>query len=769
MHARVVLTSISQCKQLHARLLVSGGAHHHPNVIKLITICTTQGFSAYARLLLHGIEPVSSLACNSAIRGLCDAGHLLESLLLYCRMRSYGVKPNACTLSSLPKSCESLIHGRQVHCDVIKFGLGSEVFVSASMVSMYARLCCVQDARRLFDEMPERDSKSWNSLIVEYARSGCHRTSLDMFWRMIEGGLECTRIAMAKVLHACACLRDIEQGRRIHDHIITSGIEVDAFVQTAIIDMYMKCGAVDVSIRLFEEMSNKDLVSWNVVLTGCINSGLYYDGFAQFRRMRTISDFKPNESTLVSILPALSELKAVPAGMSLHGYSIKTALYSHVNVVNSIVSMYGKCGVLDLSLRVFETMKTKNVVSWNSIMAICNQNGFAGDAIILFIKMRREDVASPDYVTVVSVLQACAQLAVPRLANAVHGYIVRSGFEADMFVSTALIDAYAKSGGLHLSLSIFNQMSAPDLIAWTAMLSAYAIHGRGNECIHFFEKMLNEGISPDHVCFTHLLSSCSHSGLVEEGKRFFNRMSTDYRIEPRMDHYSCMVDLLGRSGHLTEAYDLIKSMPIEPNVGVWGALLGACRIYHNIEIGRVAAEKLFMLDPLDPGNYVVLSNIYSAAGQWNDASKVRALMKQRRLKKNTGYSVIESNNKIHTFSVADRSHPDSAKIYAKLEDLTKRMMAAGYVPKTEFVLHDIDEELKGDMLYSHSEKLAIAFGLLTTDAAVPIMITKNLRICGDCHDAAKFISMIENRLIIVRDCKRFHHFADGSCSCGDYW
>ncbi|CAN6461904.1 unnamed protein product [Victoria cruziana] len=723
----------------------------------------------YARLLLHGIEPVSPLSYNEAIGELCSAGKLVESLLLYCRMRCCGIKPDACTLSLLPKTCESLIHGKQVHCDVIKSGFRSEMSIVASLVSMYVRLCCIEDAYKLFDETHERDSKPWNSLIVEYARSGRYRTSLEMFWRMVDAGAECTRVAMAKVIHSCACLGDVKQGRDIHDYIITSGIEVDAFVRTAIVDMYMRFGDVDVSIRLFEEMPNKDLVSWNVVLAGCINNGLYHDGFSLLRKMMIMSDVKPNEATLVSILPALSELRAAVAGMSIHGYSIKTALYSHVNVMNSLVSIYGKCGLMDLSLGVFETITTKNVVSWNSVISTCNQNGLAGDAVDLFNKMRRAGVASPDYVTVVSVLQACARLAIPRLVNAVYGYIVRNGFEANMFVSTALIDAFAKCGGLHISLSIFTQMSEPDLVAWTAMLSAYAIHGRGNECIRFFEKMLNKGISPDHVCFTHLLSSCSHSGLLEEGRRFFNRMSIDYRIEPRVDHYSCMVDLLGRSGHLNEAYDLIKRMPIEPNAGVWGALLGACRIYHDIELGGVAAEKLFMLDPLDPGNYVVLSNIYSAAGQWNDSSKVRALMKERGLKKNTGYSFIESNNKIHTFSVGDRSHPESAKIYAKLEDLTKRMIAAGYVPKTEFVLHDIDEELKEDMLYSHSEKLAIAFGLLTTDAAVPIMITKNLRICGDCHDAAKFISVIENRLIIVRDCKRFHHFADGSCSCGDYW
>lgn len=281
--------------------------------------------------------------------------------------------------------------------------------------------------------------------------------------------------------------------------------------------------------------------------------------------------------------------------------------------------------------------------------------------------------------------------------------------------------------------------------------------------------MLEADFEPDHVTFTHLLSACSHSGLVQKGKQYFNLMHNVYAIEPRIDHYSCMVDLLGRSGLLQDAYMTIRAMPMEPNTAVWGALLGACGVHKNVELGAKAANKLFKLDPSDRRNYMVLANIYSSRGLWEEASRVRALMKVQCRSRVPGFSCIEHEDKIHRFVVADQAHPQSAMIHAKLGDLMVKIRATGLEPKTEFVLHDVEEEVKREMINLHSEKIAIAFGLLVTEPGTTLIITKNLRICGDCHGAAKVISKTERRTIIIRDPKRFHHFSDGICSCGDYW
>eukprot|EP01018_Ginkgo_biloba_P013188 Gb_32449 [translate_table: standard] len=306
--------------------------------------------------------------------------------------------------------------------------------------------------------------------------------------------------------------------------------------------------------------------------------------------------------------------------------------------------------------------------------------------------------------------------------------------------------------------------------------------GRLKEALHILHVMdqladnsaYQTGIPPNHFTFASVLPACAkltslEQGLVEEGYQYFYRMNQHYHITPVMEHYVCMVDLLGRAGRLDEALEFINKMPIKPNATVWKSLLAACRIHTNIEVGEFVAECLIELDPKNAGPYVLLSNIYATVGRWDDSEKVRRMMKDRRVKKMPGCSWIEVNKQMHTFVVGDRSHPQTQKIYAKLESLYSQMKSAGYVPDTRFVLHDVEEEQKEQIIFHHSEKLAIAFGLINTSPNTTIRVIKNLRVCSDCHSAAKFISKIVAQEIVLRDANRYHHFKDGWCSCGDYW
>jgi pentatricopeptide repeat protein len=295
------------------------------------------------------------------------------------------------------------------------------------------------------------------------------------------------------------------------------------------------------------------------------------------------------------------------------------------------------------------------------------------------------------------------------------------------------------------------------------------MHGQGDEALALFSQMQKAGLKPDAISFIAVLSACSHAGLVDEGREYFNRMSQDYCITPKVEHYSCMADLLGRAGHLGEAVELIDNMPLKPSIQAWGTLLSACRINGNVELAEYLAERIFDIDPENEAYHVLLSNIYAAAGRWDDVTKLRAMMKDSGLKKTPGCSLIQVRNRVYSFLVGDRSHPQSEKIYEMLENLSRQMKEAGYVPDTNVVLHNVEEEVKEDMLSCHSEKLAIAFGLINISPVAPIRIIKNLRVCGDCHSATKFISKIVKREIVVRDANRFHHFKDGLCSCGDYW
>ncbi|XP_028776972.1 pentatricopeptide repeat-containing protein At5g40410, mitochondrial isoform X2 [Neltuma alba] len=534
--------------------------------------------------------------------------------------------------------------------------------------------------------------------------------------------------------HSVSCCR------AIHARVLKSLNYRDGFIGDQLVSGYISLGFADDAEKLFDEFPHRDLISWNSLISG-------------FSKRRDL---------------ACTSAKAQHEGRYLHGNAVKLGMKLESKVANSLVNMYGKFGCLDSAFRLFWEMPERNLVSWNSMVAICTQNGIPEEALQYFNMMRHNGLL-PDEATIVALLQACENLPMGKLLEAIHGVTFTCGLSENVTIATSLLLLYSKLGRLHASHKVFTEIIMPDKVAWSAMIAAYAMHGHGETAIELFERTVRQGMKPDHVTFTHLLSACSHSGLIEEGKHYFHSMSDVYGVQPRLDHYSCMVDLLGRRGLLNDAYELIKNMPLEPNAGVWGALLGACRVYRNTDLGKEAAEKMIELDPLDSRNYIMLSNIYSAAGLWDDASKLRASMKAKGLIRSPGISFIEHGKKIHRFVVDDYSHPDADKIHEKLEDLIRKIHEAGFLPETESVLHNVDEEVKMDMINKHSEKIALAYGLLVKSSDEPLVVMKNLRICRDCHSTAKFVSRIEKRTIIIRDSKRFHQFLDGSCSCGDYW
>ncbi|KHN12612.1 Pentatricopeptide repeat-containing protein [Glycine soja] len=338
-----------------------------------------------------------------------------------------------------------------------------------------------------------------------------------------------------------------------------------------------------------------------------------------------------------------------------------------------------------------------------------------------------------------------------------------------LFVANCLIDMYSKSGDVDTAQIVFDNMPQRNAVSWTSLMTGYGMHGRGEDALRVFDEMRKVPLVPDGITFLVVLYACSHSGMVDHGINFFNRMSKDFGVDPGPEHYACMVDLWGRAGRLGEAMKLINEMPMEPTPVVWVALLSACRLHSNVELGEFAANRLLELESGNDGSYTLLSNIYANARRWKDVARIRYTMKRTGIKKRPGCSWIQGRKGVATFYVGDRSHPQSQQIYETLADLIQRIKAIGYVPQTSFALHDVDDEEKGDLLFEHSEKLALAYGILTLHPRAPIRITKNLRICGDCHSAITYISKIIEHEIILRDSSRFHHFKNGSCSCKGYW
>ncbi|KDO38882.1 hypothetical protein CISIN_1g040365mg [Citrus sinensis] len=514
-------------------------------------------------------------------------------------------------------------------------------------------------------------------------------------------------------------------------------------------------------------MPVSDLVSWNTVIVGLARNGLYEEALNIVRQMGNVN-LKPDSFTLSSVLPIFADYVDVIKGKEIHGYAIRHGLDANVCIGSSLINMYAKCARVEDSHRLFCLLPVKDAISWNSIIAGCVQNGLFDEGLKFFRQMLIAKI-KPRHVSFSSIMPACAHLTTLHLGKQLHGCIIRNGFDDNMFIASSLLDMYAKCGNIRLARCIFDKMDLHDIVSWTAVIMGNALHGNAHDAISLFEQMEKDGVKPNSVAFVAVLTACSHAGLIDKAWSYFNSMTKDYGIAPSFEHYAAVADLLGRAGKLQEAYEFISNMHAGPTENVWLTLLSACRVHKNVELAGKVAEKIFMIDPNNMGAYVILSNTYAAARRWKDAASLRVFMRNKGMKKTPACSWIEVKNKAYAFVAGDKSHPFYHRINEALKELLERMEQEGYVPDTKEVLHDVEEEQKKNLLYYHSERLAIVFGIICTPDGTTIRIIKNLRVCGDCHTAIKFISKIVQREIIVRDNSRFHHFEDGKCSCGDYW
>lgn len=531
--------------------------------------------------------------------------------------------------------------------------------------------------------------------------------------------------------------------------------------------MYTKCRDIPCARAVFDMLSARNVVSWTSILSGCTQNGFPLEALNLYRRMRLESDVRPDFIILVSVLKAYTDVEDLEHGKSVHGLVIKGGFEDEPDLNMTLTAMYAKCGQVLVAKLLFDRAKSMDVIMWNTMISGYAKNGHASEAIDLFKEMISRRV-KPDSIALRSAILACAQVGSLEIARQMENYTNDSEFKDDVFVKTALIDMYAKCGSIDQAHAIFMRILDKDVVVWSAMITGYGLHGRGHEAMRLFNEMKHAGVRPNDVTFVGLLSACNHAGLVEEGWNYFHSMK-DYGIEPQHQHYACVVDLLSRAGKLEKAYEFVRSMPIEPRLTVWGALLNACKIYGHVKLGEYVAEHVFALEPSNAGHYVKLSNIYASTGMWSEVAKVRVLMKERGVTKAIGCSMIDIKGELHSFRAGDKSHPRSKEIFVMLSELESKLKESGFVPHLSSDLHDLNMEEKEGSLFHHSEMIAIAFGLISTTPGTTIRIMKNLRACVNCHSAAKFISKLTKREIVVRDINRFHHFKDGFCSCGDYW
>ncbi|XP_062148840.1 pentatricopeptide repeat-containing protein At5g48910-like [Alnus glutinosa] len=618
--------------------------------------------------------------------------------------------------------CKTIEGLKQVHAHMIKTAQMHDPLAAAEVL----RFCAlsnqrdVEYARKVFDQMPQPNCFSWNTMIRALAESDDDDDddepleALLLFCRMAwDRFVEPNQFTFPSVLKACARTARLEEGKQVHGLVVKYGLDSDEFVVSNLVRMYVMCGVLEDAHVLF---------------------------------LRNVIEFDNG------------------------GEVVRNKRREEGNVVlwNVMVDGYVRLGKFEAARELFDRMPQRSVVSWNVMISGYAQNGLFKEAIEMFREMQMGEV-SPNYVTMISVLPAISRLGALELGKWVHLYVEKNGIEIDDVLGSALVDMYSKCGSVEKALQVFERLPKKNTITWSAIIGGLAMHGQANDAIDYFARMERAGVTPSDVTYIGVLSACSHAGLVDEGQSFFNHMVKEVSLEPRIEHYGCMVDLLGRAGHLEEAEKLVLNMPIKPDDVIWKALLGACKMHGNIEMGKRVAETLMDMAPHDSGSYVALSNMYASSENWEAVAEVRLMMREMDIRKDPGCSWIELDGVIHEFLVEDESHPTAKEIHSMLEEISKQLRLIGYRPDTAKVLLKMDEEEKESALHYHSEKIAVAFGLISTSPHTPLRIVKNLRICEDCHSSMKLISETYKRKIIVRDRKRFHHFEHGSCSCKDYW
>ena len=582
------------------------------------------------------------------MRMYAQIGRPHDALDLFVEMLGSGhTLPDNFTYPIVIKACSdlSLIDmGVGVHGQTFKLGFDLDAFVQNSLLAMYMTAGEKEAAQLVFDLMQQQTVVSWNTMINGYFRNNCVEEALRVYNRMMDVGVEPDCASVVSVLPACGLLKNVELGREVHALVRAKGFWGNMAVRNALLDMYVKCGHMKEARLLLNEMNEKDVVTWTTLINGYILNGDARSALMLCPMMQC-EGVKPNSVTIASLLSACGTLVSLNHGKCLHAWAIRHRLDSEVHVETALIDMYAKCNHGNLSYKVFMKTSKKRTAPWNAVLSGFIHNGLAREAIILFKQMLADDVQS-DSATFNSLLPAYAILADLQQSMNIHCYLVRLGFLSRLEVASILVDIYSKCGSLGYAHQIFNiiPLKDKDIIIWSAIIAAYGKHGHGKMAVSLFNQMVHSGVKPNQVTFTSVLHACSHAGLVDEGLSLFKFMLKQHHVIPHVDHYTCIIDLLGRAGRLNDAYNLIKTMPIAPNHAVWGALLGACVIHESVELGELAARWTFELEPENTGNYVLLAKLYAAVGRWRDAEKVRDMVNEVGLRKLPAHSLVEVRN-----------------------------------------------------------------------------------------------------------------------------
>ncbi|XP_011082186.1 pentatricopeptide repeat-containing protein At4g19220, mitochondrial [Sesamum indicum] len=619
------------------------GENNHVSVANSLISFYSQFRDIHATAtVFKGMVVKNIVSWNAMIKGFFLNEEAEEAFYLLRTMQFVAlIQPDIATVVTIIPFCAELLllrEGKAAHGFTIRREMASELSVINSLINMYSKCNNLKEAEYLFLTMPKKDLVAWNTMIFGYAQNGQSQEAKTLFKNMLGCYSTCTLPTLLAITPSCDSPESLQFGRSIHGWSIKLGFSNKIFALNSLTHMYISCGALLDAFTLFKGISAKaDVTGWNTVIAGCTQKQHFWETLEYFDLFRKASQFHVNPIIFVSVVSACGNLGLTFQGRLIHGLAFKTGAVTNMRVQNSLVTMYGRLGDTESATLAFNLSHDHNLCSWNCVISALSQNEDAKKALELFRSLEFE----PNERTISTVLSACTQLGAMTYGKQIHGHVFRFGFHQNPFISAAFVDLYSNCGRLDIAELVFLSSPERSVAAWNSLISAYGFHNFGSKAIETFQEMIRSGIRPTNSSFTSLLSACSHSGLVKEGRMYYDNMFVKFNVQPATEHHVCMVNMLGLSGRLHEAYDFIKNLPTQPDPGIWGALLSACSYHGDLEMGREVAEILFSLEPENVSYYVSLCNMYVAAGRWEEAVDLRTIIEDKQLKKPAGCSFID--------------------------------------------------------------------------------------------------------------------------------
>ncbi|XP_021765200.1 pentatricopeptide repeat-containing protein At2g33680-like [Chenopodium quinoa] len=677
--------NLQKGKLIHAKIIKSNYFSNVYLANSIVNLYAKCGQLTHSKLAFEEIPIKDDVSWSSIINAHAQFGGNKSSFYvfdLFRRMRVENCLPNGYSFAGIFSAVSNVGDvwaGKQVHSLVIKTNYGGDVVVGSAILNMYCKSGFMDDARQMFDEMPERNSVSWATMISGYSASGMAEEAVGVFKLIVKDEEERgSPFFLTSVLSALAIPELVDVGREVHCFAVKVGVIRIVEVRNALVTMYLKCGSANNALKMFALSTDKSPIMWSAMVTGFAQSGHSKKALELFSKMH-YSGVRPSEYTFVGVINACSDDGAVEEGRQIHSYSVKMGFENQMYIITALVDMYAKCGSIADARKGFDCLQEPDVVLWTSMIGGYIQHGDNEEALSLYGRMEAEGIL-PNDLTIASVLKGCSSLAALEQGKQVHARAIKYGLAGEMTIGSSLSSMYAKCGCIGEGNMVFQRMTTRDIVSWNAMISGLAQNECSDKALDLFEEMRSEGVKPDYVTFVNILSACSHMGLVERAWEYFKMISSEYGLQPGLEHYACMVDVYSRAGRLFEAKDFIESATLDHGMCLWRILLSACRNHGHYELGAYAGEKLMELGSQESSAYVLLSRIYTALGRSDDVGRVMRLMKLRRVGKEAGCSWIELKSLVHVFVVGDQKHPEIADICSWLRILTKQMIDEGYRP-----------------------------------------------------------------------------------------